>query len=109
MKSRMLFMGGAALFSAALASSSLSAYEDRSETRSYTIKDLGTLGGSTSMAFSVNNSGVVSGTAGFASGITHATLWYRNTVFDIGTPGLGGHSGSASLNSTAFTVNDFAQ
>jgi len=83
--------------------------QDDSHFRRYTIQDLGTLGGTSSMAYSVNNRGVVSGLAALANGTSHATLWFRNNAFDIGAPGLGGANNSATLNSTAFTINDFGQ
>jgi hypothetical protein len=61
------------------------------------------------MAYSVNNREVVSGVAALANGTSHATLWFRDKIFDIGTPGLGGADNSATLNSIAFNVNDFGQ
>ena len=75
----------------------------------YLIRDLGTLGGASSMAYYVNEWGVVSGQAQLSNGTNHATLWYQNAKLDVGTPGLGGQSGSATLNSTSFIVNDFGQ
>jgi probable HAF family extracellular repeat protein len=74
----------------------------------YQITDLGTLGGPASMAFSVTNSGFVSGGATLSNGTEHATLWYRGKALDIGTPGLGGGD-ATSLDSVAFTVNRFAE
>jgi len=74
----------------------------------YQITDLGTLGGPFSMAFSVTNSGFVSGGATLSNGTEHATLWYRGKALDIGTPGLGGGD-ATSLDSVAFTVNRFAE
>jgi probable HAF family extracellular repeat protein len=75
----------------------------------YTIHDLGTLGGESSMAYYVNDFGVVSGQAALSNGTNHASLWYQGAKLDIGTPGLAAPSGSAALNSTSFSVNNFGQ
>jgi probable HAF family extracellular repeat protein len=75
----------------------------------YIIRDLGTLGGASSTSYYVNDLGVVSGQAQLSNGTNHATLWYQNAKLDIGRPGFGGLSGSTTLNSTAFSLNNFAQ
>ncbi len=75
----------------------------------YTIHDLGTLGGTSSMSYYVNDFGLVSGQAALSNGTIHATLWHQGAKIDIGTPGFGTSSGSATLNSTSFSVNNFAQ
>jgi probable HAF family extracellular repeat protein len=63
-------------------------------------RDLGTLGGSYSVAYDVNDSGVVVGVSATASGDTHAFRWDPRTgrMRDLGT--LGGPS------STARAIND---
>jgi probable HAF family extracellular repeat protein len=73
----------------------------------YHITDLGTLGGPYSTAYTVTNSGFVSGGATLSNGTEHAILWYRGKKLDIGTPGLGGDA--TSLDSIAFTVNRLAE
>lgn len=74
----------------------------------YHITDLGTLGGTYSSAFSVSDSGFVSGGATLSNGTEHAILWYRGKKLDIGAPGLGKGSATA-LDSIAYTVNGLAQ
>jgi probable HAF family extracellular repeat protein len=73
----------------------------------YHITDLGTLGGPYSTAYTVTDSGFVSGGATLSNGTEHAILWYRGKKLDIGTPGLGGDA--TSLDSIAFTVNRLAE
>jgi probable HAF family extracellular repeat protein len=74
----------------------------------YHITDLGTLGGPYSAAFSVTDSGFVSGGATLSNGTEHAILWYRGKNLDIGTPGLG-EGDATSLDSVAYTVNRLAE
>ena len=74
----------------------------------YHITDLGTLGGPYSLAYSVTDSGFVSGGAALSNGTEHATLWYRGKNLDIGTPGLG-EGDATSLDSVAYTVNLLGQ
>jgi len=50
--------------------------------QTYTITDLGTLGGATSQAWDINNSGQVVGTAQGAGGF-HAFLWQNNLMTDL--------------------------
>lgn len=71
----------------------------------YSITDLGTLGGTFSEAVSVNNSGLLSGSSTLAGGTTHAVLWQKGLITDIGTPGLGG----PNSNSRAFDANERGQ
>jgi probable HAF family extracellular repeat protein len=61
----------------------------------WTIVDLGTLGGSSSEAWAVSNSGVVVGASRVPSGFAHAFLWHPNTgsMTDLGT--LGGQTSAA--------------
>jgi probable HAF family extracellular repeat protein len=69
----------------------------------YFVTDLGPAGNPFSQAAWLNNSGLVTGSATVAGGTSHAVLWYRDMLFDIGKPGLGGP------NSGAGSVNDFGQ
>jgi probable HAF family extracellular repeat protein len=67
------------------------AQERRTEVR-YTVIDLGSLGGTYSQAFYVNDKGVTSGEASLADGNWHAVLWQGPFKRDLGT--LGGLSSS---------------
>lgn len=69
----------------------------------YTITDLGTLGGAMSQAWVMNARGLIGGVASTADGTQHAALWYNGQIGDISSPGLGG------LNSGAFGVNEAGQ
>lgn len=66
----------------------------------YTIKDLGTFGGSYSEAFGINASGQVVGSAATASGQGHAFLYSGGILFDLDLPGTFG---------TARAINDAGQ
>src|SRR5262245_6445438 len=61
---------------------------------SYTITDLGSLGGGYSDAVALNESGQVIGTSGLANGTYHAFLWQNGVMSDLGT--LGGNGSYAS-------------
>jgi len=54
----------------------------------YTVRDLGTLAGSSAAGNSINDVRWVSGSS-FLSGnaVQHATLWFHGYQFDLGTPG----------------------
>ena len=67
----------------------------------FTITDLGTLGGSTSHALSVNASGQVVGEAMTSFGVYRAFAYWKGPMIDLGT--LGGDYSSAS------GINDEAQ
>ncbi|HEY9172406.1 MAG TPA: HAF repeat-containing protein [Verrucomicrobiae bacterium] len=69
--------------------------------QTYTVTDLGTLGGAGSTAEAINNSGVAVGWAHTAGGSPHAFAFTNGPLKDLGT--LGG------LNSTAFNLNDAGQ
>lgn len=53
----------------------------------YTITDLGTLGGATTVANKINNRGEVVGTSRIASGQQHAYLYSNGVMTDLGTFG----------------------
>jgi probable HAF family extracellular repeat protein len=67
----------------------------------YTLTPLGTLGGSTSQAWDVNDLGQVVGDARTSSGDTHAFFWSGGVMTDLGT--LGGNY------SRAYAVNNLGQ
>lgn len=69
---------------------------------SYTVTDLGTLGGSSSKAYGINDTGKVVGEADTSSGYSHAFLWDQNTMKDLGT--LDGFS-----DSQAYKINNVGQ
>jgi probable HAF family extracellular repeat protein len=74
----------------------------------YKLKDLGTLGGASSMSYFVSDNGISSGSAALPNGTNHAVLWYGQKIRDIAAPGLGGQN-SGNLNSTAFSNNELGQ
>lgn len=51
------------------------------------MADLGTLGGSVSMAYSINDNGVVVGEAATNSGEMHAFVWQNGVMKDLGVAG----------------------
>jgi probable HAF family extracellular repeat protein len=65
------------------------------------MRDLGTLGGSSSVGKAINASGQVAGDAQTSNGNTHAFLWDRGIMRDLGT--LGG------TNSQVVAMNDAGQ
>jgi probable HAF family extracellular repeat protein len=67
---------------------------------SYRVIDLGTLkNGPFSIAVGASSDEIVSGASGLPDGSQHAVLWYKGSIIDLATSGLGG------LNSGAFGVN----
>ena len=88
------------VLAAATPSVAASATQAVTAAETYTIKDLGTLGGTTSIAYAINASGQVAGVAKTVNGIDHAFL-YDGAITDLGT--LGG------AKSTAHGINDAGQ
>src|SRR5579859_6901015 len=74
----------------------------------YNIIDLGTLGGSFSTPYRVNNFGDVTGYAQTASGATDAFLDVNGVMYDLGTlPGFVGSNGN-DLNDSGQVVGDLS-
>lgn len=69
---------------------------------SYTVTDLGTLGGSSSQAYGINDTGQVVGNADTSNGLSHAFLWDQGTMNDLGT--VDGYSYSS-----AYKINNVGQ
>ena len=70
----------------------------RAQNPAYTVTDLGTLGGTRTVALSINKSGEVAGFAGTADGRSQAFVYTDGTLFNLGT--LGG------ANSYAYRIGD---
>jgi probable HAF family extracellular repeat protein len=79
--------------------------EERLEDR-YTITDLGTLGGSSSTAFGINQKGHVAGVANDGSEIQHAVLWTGRQLIDAGKPGLNSQAGGPNANDELAIVTE---
>ena len=73
--------------------------------RRYSIEDLGTLGGSTSYAHCINNSGEVVGRSYPSSGAARAFLYSAGHMLDLGTLG-GTESNPSGVSSLANGIND---
>lgn len=70
------------------------------------FKDLGTLGGTTSAAYSINSKDMIVGISNIEDDTAiHATLWSKGTIIDLGT--LGGDSSDAiNINANDLIVGD---
>jgi probable HAF family extracellular repeat protein len=82
------------LGSSAFCPARLAAQGQKPPLAQYTIKDLGTLGGNSSVAYDVNNAGRVAGGAAVAGGYQHAFQWEQGPLKDLGT--LGGLNSAAA-------------
>ena len=66
------------------------------ESRRYTVVDLGPVGAPPGQPYSISGQGLVSGEIVLADpGVSHAALWEKTKMKDIGTRGLGGPNSSA--------------
>jgi probable HAF family extracellular repeat protein len=71
------------------------------------ITPLGTLGGNWSIAWDVNNNGVIVGTSQIAAGQYHGFILQNGTMTDLGTPGFpstGSYSEAWGLNNAGHVV-----
>lgn len=72
------------------------------------LQNLGTLGGGSSVAWGINNTGIVVGTAALASGTVNAFSYYGGPLQSLGTATTIGGSVSF-LSSAAFDINTSGQ
>ena len=77
----------------------------------YTITDLGTLGGDNSVPIWITNTGDVIGYSDTAQFTTHAFRWSKGvmqdlgTLGDVGSLGLGGNDAGAAVGQTFYNLN----
>jgi probable HAF family extracellular repeat protein len=69
----------------------------------YSVQDLGVLGGTPGSPYFMSSNGLIAGAAVTANNQSHATVWFMGFKLDLATPGLGG------INSMANSVNDKGQ
>ena len=83
---------------------------DAAASLSYTIKDLGTLGGDQSYAYGINNSGQIVGASQITGDTaTHAFLYSGGTMQDLGTLASGTDSSAYGINNPTALNNYSAQ
>jgi len=71
---------------------------------SYTVRDLGTLGGAFSSANAINSAGVIVGTSRIAgASLPHAFVWTKGVMKDLGAL-AGGHSEATAINDDGVIV-----
>jgi probable HAF family extracellular repeat protein len=112
MKPRILFCIAATTLFAAALGVRLAAQEqpqEKDKLSRYRVTDLGTLGGSFSVATDINNKGFVAGTSSALSNIfaLHAFLWRKGLMRDLGTlggPNSTGFSQGSSVNASGEVV-----
>jgi probable HAF family extracellular repeat protein len=71
---------------------------------SYSVTDLGTLGGNSATAYGINNLGQVVGSSETAQDVTHAFLWEGGHMTDLGLLDT-----ATARNSVACCINDASQ
>jgi probable HAF family extracellular repeat protein len=69
----------------------------------YSVQDLGPVGGGLGSPYFMSNNGLVAGAATTATNQSHATVWFLGFKLDLASSGLGGP------NSFASAVNDLGQ
>jgi probable HAF family extracellular repeat protein len=75
----------------------------QSASTTYSLQDLGVLGGAPGSPYFMANNGLIAGAAGTANNQSHAAVWFMGFKLDLATPGLGGP------NSLAYAVNNKGQ
>jgi len=78
----------------------------KAQSVSYSITDIGTLGGATSTACGINDRGQVVGKSAIATGQLHAFLWDSATMKDLGTLPEKAFSDARSINNRGQVVGD---
>ena len=92
-------------FGAALAFCFRPTIRSHAQSATYTITDLGTLGGTESNAYSLDNCGRVVGLSTLATDSTHPFFWNNGQRTDVGS--LAGGEGSAwAINAFGFVVGN---
>jgi probable HAF family extracellular repeat protein len=71
----------------------------------YTVTDLGTLGGTFSYAYGINNSGQITGYAATSNNVSHAFLYGSGSMQDLGTLG-GTYSFASGINDSGQVVGE---
>ncbi|HET8924766.1 MAG TPA: hypothetical protein VFN26_17430, partial [Candidatus Acidoferrum sp.] len=76
------------------------------QTTSYSVTDLGTLGGATSTACGINDLSQVVGKSTIATGQLHAFLWQNGIIIDLGTLSGLSFSEARAVNNRGQAVGD---